>query len=121
MENLNSNIFSHLTAKERETISFPARLLLDKKLLIGEVLDFGCGFGKDVELLKEKGINIVGYDKYYFPEYPTKKYDTIICFYVLNVLLPEEQANLLMEVSRLLKTSRLVQSLWINWIIRLGS
>ncbi len=105
MENLNSNIFSHLTAKERETISFPARLLLDKKLLIGEVLDFGCGFGKDVELLKEKGINIVGYDKYYFPEYPTKKYDTIICFYVLNVLLPEEQANLLMEVSRLLKTS----------------
>jgi len=103
MENLNSNLFSHLTAKERETISFPARILLDKKLYIGEVLDFGCGFGKDVELLNEKGTNIVGYDRHYFPEYPTKKFDTIICFYVLNVLLPEEQASVLMEVSRLLK------------------
>src|ERR671933_710381 len=31
------------------------------------------------------------------------KFDTIICFYVLNVLFPEEQANVLMEVSHLLK------------------
>jgi diadenosine tetraphosphate (Ap4A) HIT family hydrolase len=105
MENLTSNIFSHLTAKERDTFSFPAKLLQNKKLLSGDVLDFGCGFGKDVELLKEKGINIVGYDKHYFPEYPTKKFDTIICFYVLNVLLPEEQASVLMEVSLLLKPS----------------
>jgi ATP adenylyltransferase len=54
-------------------------------------------------LLKEKGVNIIGYDKHYFPEYPTEKFDTIICFYVLNVLLPEEQASVLMEVSLLLK------------------
>jgi len=84
-------------------MSFPARLLLKKNLLVGEVLDFGCGFGKDVELLKAKGINITGYDKHYFPEYPQKKFDTIICFYVLNVLLPEEQATVLMELSQLVK------------------
>ena len=48
-------------------ISFPAKFLLNKNLLVGDVLDFGCGFGKDVELLKAKGINIVGYDKHYFP------------------------------------------------------
>lgn len=103
MENLKSNPNSHLTAKERESLSFPAKLLLNKKLLQGDVLDFGCGFGKDVELLKAKGIVIVGYDKHYFPKYPTTKFDTIICFYVLNVLMQEEQANVLMEVSRLLK------------------
>lgn len=97
------NIYSHLTAKERETLSFPAKLLLNKGLLVGDVLDFGCGFGKDVELLKAKSINITGYDKHYFPKYPTKKFDTIICFYVLNVLLQEEQANVLMEISQLLK------------------
>jgi diadenosine tetraphosphate (Ap4A) HIT family hydrolase len=103
MENLKKNLFCHLTAKERSSLSFPAKLLLNKKLLLGEVLDFGCGFGKDVELLREKGVNIVGYDKHYFPKYPYKKFDTIICFYVLNVLLPEEQAYVLMEVSKLIK------------------
>jgi diadenosine tetraphosphate (Ap4A) HIT family hydrolase len=94
---------SHLTAKERETLSFPAKLLLNKGLFIGDVLDFGCGFGKDVDLLKTKGISIEGYDKHYFPRYPTKKFDTIICFYMLNVLMQEEQASVLMEISQLLK------------------
>lgn len=103
MENLKSNPYSHLTAKERDSLSFPAKLLFNKNLLIGDVLDFGCGFGKDVELLKAKGINITGYDKHYFPKYPQKRFDTIICFYVLNVLLPEEQATVLMELSQLVK------------------
>lgn len=103
MENLKSNPNSHLTAKERDTLSFPAKILLNKSLLVGDVLDFGCGFGKDVKLLKSKGIEIEGYDKHYFPEYPNKKFETIICFYVLNVLLPEEQATVLMELSQLIK------------------
>jgi diadenosine tetraphosphate (Ap4A) HIT family hydrolase len=103
MENLKSNPNNHLTAKEREFLSFPAKQLLQKKLLVGEVLDFGCGFGKDVELLRQRGISVTGYDKHYFPQYPSQKFDTIICFYVLNVLLPEEQALVLMEVSQLLK------------------
>lgn len=71
--------------------------------MTGSVLDFGCGFGKDVELLKENGIKISGYDKHYFPEYPQEKFDTIICFYVLNVLMQEEQTTVLLEVSQLLK------------------
>lgn len=103
MGNLKSNPNSHLTAKERESLSFPAKILLNKNLLLGNVLDFGCGFGKDVELLKEEGINIEGYDSYYFPQFPIKRYDTIICFYVLNVLLPEEQTRVLMDLSTLIK------------------
>ena len=36
-------------------------------------------------------------------EYPNKQFDTIICNYVLNVLESEEQAEVLMSVSELLK------------------
>lgn len=103
MENLKSNPNSHLTAIERDRISFPARILLNRNLLFGKVLDFGCGYGTDVELLKSKGVNIEGYDKHYFPKFPKKRFDTIICLYVLNVLLPEEQAAVLMELSQLIK------------------
>ena len=97
------NEFSHLTAIERTKLSFPAKFLLRQNLLKGKILDFGCGFGSDVKLLKQKGFDITGYDPHYFPLYPEQKFDTIICFYVLNVLFPEEQANVLMEVSHLLK------------------
>jgi diadenosine tetraphosphate (Ap4A) HIT family hydrolase len=103
MENVKSNTYSHLTAKERDTISFPAKILLNNNLLAGAMLDFGCGFGKDVELIKSKGFDIVGFDPHYFPTFPTIKFDTIICFYVLNVLQKEEQANVLMQISALLK------------------
>jgi diadenosine tetraphosphate (Ap4A) HIT family hydrolase len=103
MENINSNIYSHLTVKERVNMSLPAKILLEKGVLKGRVLDFGCGLGKDVELLKQKGFDITGYDPFYFPELPTGKFDTIICFYVLNILLPIEQATVLMDVSHFLK------------------
>ncbi|MBD2496174.1 HIT family protein [Nostoc sp. FACHB-280] len=97
------NQFSHLTAIERTYLSFPAKFLLNQNLLQGKILDFGCGFGNDVKLLREQGFDITGYDPYYLPDYPHRKFDTIICFYVLNVLFAEEQANVLMEVSHLLK------------------
>jgi len=100
---MQKNEFTHLTAKERNTISFPARILLERNLLLGEVLDYGCGLGSDVTLLKEKDVKIGGFDPHYFPEQPTGKYDTIICFYVLNVLMQEEQSDVIMEISALLK------------------
>jgi diadenosine tetraphosphate (Ap4A) HIT family hydrolase len=97
------NQFSHLTAIERISLSVPAQFLLEKNMLQGKVLDFGCGFGNDVKLLRQKGFDITGYDPYYFPQYPHQKFDTIICFYVLNVLFLEEQADVLMKISNLLK------------------
>jgi diadenosine tetraphosphate (Ap4A) HIT family hydrolase len=94
---------SHLTAKERTKISFPTQWLLNHKMLKGEILDFGCGFGFDGDELQKQGICIDSYDKYHKPEYPTKTYDTIVCNYVLNVLQPDEQPEVLMAVSELLK------------------
>ncbi len=98
------NINSHLTAKKRDKISFPTRLLIEKQLINGEVLDFGCGFGKDVDELKSTNVDIMGYDPFYFNEYPTDQFDTIICIYVLNVLLPQNQAKVIYQISKLLKS-----------------
>lgn len=103
MGKLRLNPNSHLTAKERHKMSYPVRVLFEKNLLNGRVLDFGCGYGKDVEELEKKGVNIVGYDPFYFKTYPQEKFDTIICVYVLNVLLPQAQAIVLFEISQLLK------------------
>jgi diadenosine tetraphosphate (Ap4A) HIT family hydrolase len=96
---------SHLTVKDRKIPSLPVRLLFERNLLIGDILDFGCGLGKDVEFMQKNNFNAIGYDPFYNPVYPNKKFDTIICFYVLNILLPEEQTQVLMSISELLKPS----------------
>lgn len=93
----------YLTAIKRTDLSVPTRYLLGKGLLKGRILDFGCGFGYDTDELKRQGLDIVGYDYYYRPDYPTGQFDTIICNYVLNVLEPYAQAEVLMNVSNLLK------------------
>lgn len=103
MRKHSKNHNSHLTAIERTSLSYPARILMNQKKIHGKILDFGCGVGKDVELLATKGYEIKGYDPHYFPEFPTEKFDTIICFYVLNVLLPDEQEIVLKQVKDLLK------------------
>jgi diadenosine tetraphosphate (Ap4A) HIT family hydrolase len=94
---------SRYTVKEREGPSLPVRVLFEKNLLVDDILDFGCGLGKDVEFLKSNRLNVQGYDPYYFPKYPQKKFGTIICFYVLNILLLDEQSHVLMAISELLK------------------
>lgn len=96
------NPHSHLTGKLRTGPSLPTRALLAQGRLTGRLLDFGCGHGMDVAFLREKGFDVVGYDPVYAPDYPEGRFDTILCHYVLNVLLPEEQAHVLMAVSELL-------------------
>lgn len=83
-------------------MSFPARVLHERRLLHGRVLDFGCGFGVDVRELQRRGIQIEGYDRFHAPTYPVGQFDTILCLYVLNVLLPEEQGAVLQTVRNLL-------------------
>ena len=94
---------SHLTVKERKKPSLPVKALWERALINGSVLDFGCGLGIDVAFLQEKDFAVIGFDPHYKPNYPKAKFDTIICNYVLNVLLPEEQSHALMAISELLK------------------
>ena len=93
----------HLTVKDRKWPSYPTKQLWNRGFIQGRVLDFGCGLGADIGFLRENKIDAVGYDPHYAPEYPVGKFDTILCHYVLNVLLVEEQAHALMAISELLK------------------
>jgi diadenosine tetraphosphate (Ap4A) HIT family hydrolase len=98
-----ANNFSHLTAIDRIKLSSPVQFLLNQNLLTGRIIDFGCGLGNDVKFLQQKGFDITGYDPYYANTYPDGKFDTIVCCYVLNVLMPEIQADVLMNIAHLLK------------------
>lgn len=53
--------------------------------------------------MRAKGFDAYGYDPYHQPDLPTGTFDTIVCFYVLNVLFPDEQTEVMMNISRLLK------------------
>src|SRR4051794_9928641 len=99
------NPFSYLTAKRRTTPSFPLRQLLSKELLRGRILDFGSGLGTDIAYLLQHDMIAEAFDPYYAPTLPCGRYDTILCTYVLNVLLPLEQVQVLMAVSELLSPS----------------
>jgi 2-polyprenyl-3-methyl-5-hydroxy-6-metoxy-1,4-benzoquinol methylase len=57
-----ANNFSHLTAIDRTKLSSPVQFLLDRDLLKGRILDFGCGLGNDVKVLHKKGFDLTGYD-----------------------------------------------------------
>lgn len=72
---------SHKTAISRTRLSKPMSLFEEYGLLLGNVLDYGCGKGTDVEFL-----GIEGYDPFYFPELPRKLYDTVTMNYVINTI-----------------------------------
>jgi 2-polyprenyl-3-methyl-5-hydroxy-6-metoxy-1,4-benzoquinol methylase len=80
-----------LTALHRKTLSVPMRILKEKGLLKGTILDYGCGNYDDCKILQNEGFNIFGYDKYN-PVYKedrlisSVRYDTLTCNYVFNVV-----------------------------------
>lgn len=90
-----------VTAKTRKGMSKPTRILFNKDLLVGKVLDYGCGKGKDTEDLKALGIDIKGYDKYNEDfkneDLLKEKYDTVICNYVFNVIADLEEHKGVLE------------------------
>jgi hypothetical protein len=84
-------------APDRAALSKTARVLLDRKLIRGRVLDYGCGLGHDAD---QQGWE--GYDPYYRPTKPTGVYDTIIVNHVANILTRASRAELFVQVNALL-------------------
>lgn len=89
---------SHRTAISRSRVSLPVQYLIDNDLLEGDILDYGCGYGYDALAL---GADF--YDKYYYPVRPTRQYDVIVCNYVLNVVGPDEEREILKDIQSMLK------------------
>ncbi len=78
---------SHLTARARTALSAPGADLLERGLLAGRILDYGCGRG---DLRKFLNGDIEQWDPHFHPKKPKGKFDVVCCIYVLNVLsLPE--------------------------------
>lgn len=75
--------------------------------MTGKVLDYGCGHGEDIDLLRERhNINIVGYDKFNekFKDETllNERYDNVTCNYVFNVIYSLEEHRQVLELLRTL-------------------
>lgn len=90
--------YSYLTAIKRIRPSRPLKYLNLMHKLKGNILDYGSGKGFDADYLK-----CDRYDPFYHPIKPTKKYDTILCSYVLNTTVEETQKEILNNIKKLLK------------------
>jgi hypothetical protein len=95
----------HLTAITRKQLPRPTRWLLRNGYLLKHkfipMLDFGCGKCHSVN---NEHLHIDGYDPHFRPDgIPEgKRYQIIVCNYVLCVLPPEEHLSVLRAIRRLL-------------------
>ena len=107
---------AHLTAIARKNPSAPMKWLCANNHIVGDILDYGCGRGKDVEWLnsmadkhKLEGKRVVGYDPYYAPNTiqngMARCFDTITCNFVLNVIESDlDRQSTIMHIQGLLRS-----------------
>jgi len=84
-------------AIKRRTPSRAATILVERGLVIGRALDYGCGYGLDAATFGWDA-----YDPYYRPAEPAGPYDTIVCTLVLNALSRSNRAKVLARIHALL-------------------
>jgi len=84
---------SSKTAMRRQEASQIARKLIEQRVLHDlsghSLLDYGCGWGKDVEFYRHQGFDADGYDpepKFGFKKLPERLYDLVCLVFVVNVL-----------------------------------
>jgi len=88
---------SHRTAIGRIKPSAPARFLVDKNLVKGNVLDYGCGRGFDAYYYGWDS-----YDPHFMDDVLFPPYTTILCSYVLNTLTKKHEAGILEDITNLM-------------------
>lgn len=90
------------TAIVRKGVSKPMKILKDKELLKGKILDFACGHGEDVSILSGFGFDIIGYDKfndrYRNDKLLNNKYGVVTCNYCFNVMPDLEEHRQVLEL-----------------------
>src|SRR5256885_15617276 len=96
-----------LTAISRGGLSVPARqAILDKQIRPERsVLDYGCGRGGDVRLLRQMGCEAIGWDPFYLPDTRLEASEVVLLTYVLNVVEdPAERRRTLKHAWELART-----------------
>lgn len=96
---------SHLTAISRKSLPAPVKWIVNNSFIpftnTTKVLDFGCG-----KCVSINPSNWDSYDPHYQPDgIKHKKYDIILCTYVLCVLPRSERHSVLRQIQLLLKKS----------------
>ncbi len=77
------------TAIHRTALSRPIKLAIEKGVIHDncQLLDLGCGHRSDCNILHSRGINAIGFDPYYYPQFELIQPSQIVslCF-VINVI-----------------------------------
>ncbi|AFZ35972.1 hypothetical protein Sta7437_2435 [Stanieria cyanosphaera PCC 7437] len=78
----------HKAALPRKDLSRPVRLALEAGLFTEETtfFDYGCGYGSDVEKIRDRGYSSYGWDPYYYPENSLTSADIVNLGYIINVV-----------------------------------
>jgi len=86
-------ILRHRAAIRRAEPSLPLKCLIRDSLLFGDAsfFDFGCGYGDDLEQVRQLGITANGWDPAYRPDEEHREADVVNLGYVINVI--EDQAE----------------------------
>jgi hypothetical protein len=84
-------------AIKRTKPSRAATILVQRRLTIGRVLDYGCGHGLDARTYRWDG-----FDPYYRAVALAPPYDTIVCISVLNALSRKNGAKAIARIRALL-------------------
>jgi DNA phosphorothioation-associated putative methyltransferase len=80
---------------KRYSLSRPLALAMAHGLIVpkGNILDYGCGRGADVRLLRKSGIPARGWDPHFHPNEPLAPADCVNLGYVLNVIEDSKERN----------------------------
>lgn len=84
-------------AVKRKIPSRAASILVERRLIVGRTLDYGCGYGMDADTFGWDA-----FDPYYRPAPPVGPYQTIVCTLVLNALSHNNRAKVLANIQALL-------------------
>lgn len=91
---------AHRTAMTRRGVSAPVKLLISKGLLVGRILDHGCGKG---DICKFTDIpNAEQYDPTWHPTRPQGLFDTIYSGFVLNTMPEANRGMVINDIKRYL-------------------
>ena len=81
-------VHRHRTAIKRTGFSLPVKCMLRDGLLdpSSQLFDYGCGHGRDLELLSDMEIPCNGWDPNFRPDAPIQRAKIVNLSYVLNVI-----------------------------------